>query len=74
MMLQRAPAVGTEAAVKSQDFGTSRWQLRIERYTNFPGNRKGRQCLSFVGQRFVAAQQRRAFRDSLRPTPDICVS
>jgi hypothetical protein len=36
------PADGTIAAVNSQDFGTSRWQLVIERYTNFPCIRKGR--------------------------------
>jgi hypothetical protein len=27
---------------KSQDIGTSRWQLAIERYANFPRLRKGR--------------------------------
>jgi hypothetical protein len=28
--------VGTEAAFDSQDIGTSRWQLAIQCYTNFP--------------------------------------
>jgi hypothetical protein len=37
----RPPAVGIPAAANSQDFGTSRWQLMMEHYTNFPRVRKG---------------------------------
>jgi hypothetical protein len=36
------PDAGNPAACDSQDFGTSRWQLVIEPYTNFPCVREGR--------------------------------
>ena len=35
------PAAGTAAALKLRDYGTSRWQLMIERYTNYPCIGKG---------------------------------
>jgi hypothetical protein len=35
------PAADTNAAVNWQDFGTSRWQLAIENYTNVPWRWKG---------------------------------
>jgi hypothetical protein len=40
-MFNDLPPKGTNAAVDSfGTFGTSRWQLRIERYTEFPRLRK----------------------------------
>jgi hypothetical protein len=45
------PAVGTEPPLILPDFGTSRWQLKIERYTNFLRFRKravnARSCAGF---------------------------
>jgi hypothetical protein len=45
--LEYAPAVGTDTAVNSRDFGTSHWQLVIEPYTHFPCVR---QFFSIKGQ------------------------